>query len=61
MWRLNELPAGGTLVTFCQSGARNTVVANALRRAGFTVIELEGSYAAWEKSAANPKNLQTAV
>lgn len=56
MWRLDELPTSGTLVTFCQSGARNTVVANALRRAGFEVIELEGSYAAWESfSRQSPK------
>lgn len=47
LWHLDELPKGGKLVTFCQSGARNTVVANGLRRAGFEVIELEGSYAAW--------------
>ncbi|MEX3610829.1 rhodanese-like domain-containing protein [Rothia sp. LK2588] len=47
LWRQDELPENGTLVTFCQSGARNTVVSNGLRRAGFHVIELEGSYAAW--------------
>lgn len=48
LWRLDELPApGSTLLTFCQSGVRNSVVAGGLRRAGYTVLELEGSYAAW--------------
>lgn len=47
LWHTDELPAGGKLVTFCQSGARNTVVSNGLRRAGFDVVELDGSYAAW--------------
>ncbi|GAA1349662.1 MBL fold metallo-hydrolase [Falsarthrobacter nasiphocae] len=53
MWRLDELPHDpatgkpGAIITFCQSGARNVVVSSALRRAGFTVTELKGSYAAW--------------
>src|SRR5699024_3478303 len=37
-------PEEGPIVTFCQSGLRNTVAASALRRAGYDVIELEGSY-----------------
>lgn len=49
LWRLDELPEpGSTLVTFCQSGVRNSVVASGLRRAGYRVVELEGSYAAWQ-------------
>jgi hydroxyacylglutathione hydrolase len=53
LWRLDELPHDpetgepGTLITFCQSGARNAVVSSALRREGFDVIELDGSYGAW--------------
>ncbi|QHK20184.1 MBL fold metallo-hydrolase [Pseudarthrobacter psychrotolerans] len=47
MWHLDELPAEGTLVTYCQSGVRNSVAASALRRAGYHVVELDGSYAAW--------------
>lgn len=48
LWRLNELPqTGSTLVTFCQSGVRNSVVASGLRRAGYKVLELEGSYQGW--------------
>ncbi|MEC5193434.1 MULTISPECIES: rhodanese-like domain-containing protein, partial [unclassified Arthrobacter] len=48
MWNLDELPTGGTIVSYCQSGVRNSVAASALRRAGYDVVELEGSYAAWE-------------
>lgn len=51
LWHQDELPDNGTIVTFCQSGARNTVVSNALRRAGFHIVELEGSYAAWQNQA----------
>ncbi|TDT86043.1 hydroxyacylglutathione hydrolase [Arthrobacter sp. AG258] len=47
MWHLDELPAGGTIVSYCQSGVRNSVAASALRRAGYDVFELDGSYAAW--------------
>ncbi len=47
MWHLDELPASGTIVTYCQSGVRNSVAASALRRAGYDVVELDGSYAGW--------------
>ncbi|MGP4032774.1 rhodanese-like domain-containing protein [Pseudarthrobacter sp. 1C304] len=47
MWHLDELPAQGTIVSYCQSGVRNSVAASALRRAGYDVVELDGSYAAW--------------
>ena len=47
MWHLDELPADGTIVTYCQSGVRNSVAASALRRAGYDVVELDGSYAGW--------------
>ena len=50
MWHLDELPASGTIVTYCQSGVRNSVAASALRRAGYAVVELDGSYAGWEAS-----------
>ncbi|MDN5900093.1 MAG: MBL fold metallo-hydrolase [Brachybacterium sp.] len=54
LFRQSELPEpdAGPLVTFCQSGLRNTVAASALRRAGFDVIELDGSYAAWARWSA---------
>ena len=48
LWNLDRLPADGTIVTYCQSGVRNSVAASTLRRAGYDVVELDGSYAAWE-------------
>ena len=47
LWNQDQLPADGTIVTYCQSGVRNSVAASALRRAGFDVVELNGSYAGW--------------
>jgi hydroxyacylglutathione hydrolase len=47
MWRLEELPGSGKIVTYCQSGVRNSVASSALRRAGYDVVELDGSYAGW--------------
>lgn len=47
LWHLDQLPDDGTIVTYCQSGVRNAVAASALRRAGYDVVELEGSYAGW--------------
>jgi hydroxyacylglutathione hydrolase len=47
MWNLDQLPAEGTIVSYCQSGVRNSVAASALRRAGYDIVELDGSYAAW--------------
>lgn len=49
MWHLDQLPApgAGTIVTYCQSGVRNCVAASALRRAGYDVAELDGSYLGW--------------
>lgn len=49
MWNLDLLPAkdAGTILSYCQSGVRNSVAASALRREGYDVAELDGSYAAW--------------
>jgi len=47
MWHLDELPTEGAIVTYCQSGVRNSVAASALRRAGYDVVELDGSYTGW--------------
>ena len=47
LWHLDQLPDDGTIVTYCQSGVRNSVAASALRRAGYDVVELDGSYAGW--------------
>jgi len=51
MWHLDELPRDRTIVVHCQTGTRSAVVASALRAAGFKdVVELEGSYEAYEKT-----------
>jgi hydroxyacylglutathione hydrolase len=42
-------PAEGGIIAFCQSGLRASVAAAALRRAGHEVVEIEGSYAGWER------------
>lgn len=48
LWNLDELPGkDATIVSFCQSGVRNSVAASALRRKGYDVVELEGSYLGW--------------
>jgi len=46
LWNLDELPEPGesTIVTYCQSGVRNSVAGSALRRKGYDIHELEGSY-----------------
>ena len=50
-------PPEGTIVTYCQSGVRNSVAASALRRAGYDVVELDGSYAGWSGwKASQPAN-----
>ena len=55
LWQRDELPHDKPVVTYCQSGARNIVAAQALRRAGVDVIELEGSYAGWlEQNSRQP-------
>lgn len=53
LWNLDKLPADGAIVTYCQSGVRNSVAASALRRAGYDVVELDGSYAAWKNFQAS--------
>ncbi len=42
-------PAEGAVIAFCQSGLRASVAANALRRAGHEVIEVDGSHAGWSR------------
>lgn len=53
LWHTGELPREGTIVTYCQSGVRNGVAASALRRAGFDVAELLGSFEAWSTLEGN--------
>jgi hydroxyacylglutathione hydrolase len=49
MWAQHRLPRNGTIVTYCRSGVRNGVAASALRREGFDIAELDGSYLAWSE------------
>lgn len=53
LWNQEELPDDGPIVTYCQSGRRNSVAASALRREGYDVRELVGSYAGWVKAKQN--------
>lgn len=50
LWETDRLPTDRTIVTYCQSGARNIVVSQALRRAGIPVVELSGSYLGWVRA-----------
>src|SRR5690625_69012 len=54
LWHTDTLPRTGTIVTYCQSGTRNGVGASALRRAGFDVAELAGSFEAWVAAGNTP-------
>lgn len=51
LWHTDQLPSEGVIVSYCQSGVRNSVAASALRRAGYEVVELEGSYLGWKAFA----------
>jgi hydroxyacylglutathione hydrolase len=48
LWELDRLPNQGRIVTYCRSGTRSSITASALRRAGYQVAELTGSYEAWQ-------------
>jgi hydroxyacylglutathione hydrolase len=54
LWELDRIPEEGTIVAYCRSGVRNSVTASALRRLGYDVAKLEGSYLGW---AADPGNV----
>ncbi|GAA1466664.1 MBL fold metallo-hydrolase [Microbacterium thalassium] len=58
LWNLDQLPAktDGTIVAYCQSGVRVSVAASALRREGYDVAELDGSYAGWVAYEAKKEN-----
>ncbi|WP_125098854.1 MBL fold metallo-hydrolase [Leucobacter chromiireducens] len=57
LWNLDGLAAGGTIVAHCRSGVRVSVIASALRREGFDVVELAGSYLGWlaHEESAQPR------
>ena len=52
LWNLDLLPPkeAGTIVAYCQSGVRGSVAASALRREGYDIAELDGSFARWAAS-----------
>lgn len=61
LFHQDDLPdrESGRLITFCQSGLRNSVAASTLRRAGYDVVELDGSYAGWSQWDAQQHDLAT--
>lgn len=54
LWNFDALPTEGTIVSYCQAGARSSVAAGVLRRAGYDVVELDGGYADWATSEQGP-------
>lgn len=48
LWHLDQLPKDQKIVAYCQSGPRSSGAAAALRREGYDVAELAGSYNAWK-------------
>lgn len=53
--RSHQLPRGGKLVLYCQSGGRSAVIASALRARGFSqVFEVDGSFDAWAERTLGP-------
>ena len=63
LWNLDRLPAPGegTIVAYCQSGVRGCVAASALRREGYDVAELDGSYLGWIAQPGNEPVLEDAL
>ncbi len=50
--RLGEIPRGGRVAVYCQSGMRSSTAASLLEGAGFDgVIDLIGGYASWSAAA----------
>lgn len=47
LWSREQLPNDGTILIYCQSGARAAVASNALRSLGYEVAEVEGSFGGW--------------
>ena len=48
--RMQQLPAGKTIVTVCASGHRSAVAARTLTRAGHDVLNLRGGMSAWARA-----------
>ena len=45
--RLSELPTDRTIVCICHVGSRSAAVADALNRAGWTAVNVDGGMIAW--------------
>lgn len=48
--RLDEVPAGRTVITVCRSGHRSAMAAALLARAGHDVVNLTGGMRAWQRA-----------
>ena len=48
--RLNEVPAGHTIVAVCRSGSRSDRAAKALRASGYPAENLDGGVTAWSRA-----------
>lgn len=61
LWLRDQLPEkdAGTIVTYCQSGVRNSVTASTLRREGYDIAELDGSYLAWASIPGNVPSMMS--
>lgn len=51
VWNMDDLPKGTAIIAYCASGRRAAVASAALRRYGYRVIELAGSYNGWSARA----------
>lgn len=49
--RVQELPADRNIIVVCASGSRSGMVVNALRKAGFSALNLEGGMGAWARAS----------
>ena len=48
---VNKLPAGKTIIVYCQSGQRSYYASRFLRQNGFVVKNLSGGYLTWKSTA----------
>lgn len=48
--RLGELPSGRAVVVYCASGARSSLAASMLERAGIPVTNMSGGFSSWQRA-----------
>jgi rhodanese-related sulfurtransferase len=46
--RISEIPPDAAVICICHAGGRSAAVSDALTRAGFNALNVEGGMAAWE-------------